>query len=658
MAEEINENVNELPTDEDSILTQVKEEIQKSRDYVQSRRQEFRIRHRLYNNQRKQRDKIGDTLIYNIINTQLAIYYTDKMTVGFLHRDMGDIQKAQNIENLAKFDYDEMDMEVLEYFVQWDRQFYGVGVRVLTEWNDKTNTPAPRHHDAMSWLPDPRGSVIAKNFRWSGFEVEYTRGEMTDENGFFNQDLLKERDGSRASQKQADRNAKAEAAGLNPPATLNIDAGNGEGEGSTDRDYDIFDMVDQFTSITGDDGITRKYLVSVSDDLSSLHRVEEITPVTPAEKEDISRVPFPFTLNYYSPKPGDPFGVSVPDLTEDKQRARSVFKNLRKKAEQAKLYPMYIYNRQKILNRRDLDFAFNKFIGVQGDVTDGVIAPINKAPEYQGEVVRSEEILEADAQKSTGTDNVVQGTEPRGDRPLGVEQMIQANASLKYILGSKFNGWGDKRFWRLWYRMYQDNFKTAGKKTIRIQSLFGSRIISLDPKDIRTIKDPNITIKSELELKQQRQIELTQWQTILPMIINDPTKPLASRRFAERRMARLQNVPQEEIAVIFPETPDETRAHMENELLSRNEQVPVDVNGEDHLSHMVIHGQSEFTDAQMAHMAKHRDAYIMSGQKDQIKAIEEARVVKGGASGANNPAAENAQAQATPTPAGVQNIAN
>jgi hypothetical protein len=654
----------DLPQDEADILMQVKSEITKSRDFMRSRRVILRIRHKLYNNQRKQRDKVGDTLIYNIINTQLAIYYTDEMTVGFHQRDMGDVQKAQNIENLARFDYDEMDMDVIDYFVQWDRQFYGVGIRVLTEWDKNTSTPQPRHHDAMSWLPDPAGSVIAKNFRWSGFEVEYTRDDISDENGFFNQEQLKVRDSARASEKQADRDAKNEAAGLDPPASLNVDAALDQGEGTggefAERGYDIFDMVDQFTQLKGDDGITRKYLVTVSDNLESLHRCEEIQPVTPAEKKDISRVPFPFSLNYYSPKPGDPLGVSVPDLCEDKQRARSVFMNLRKKAEQAKLYPMYIYNRQKILNRRDLDFAFNKFIGVAGDVGSNVIEPINKAHEHQSDILVAEQELEKQAQKATGTDNVSQGVQPDRQQTLGVEQMVQANASLKYILGAKFNAWGDKRFWRLWYRMYQQNFTKAGAKTIRIQSAFGNRLISLNPKDIQTIKDPDITVKSKLELQQQRQREFLQWQTIVPMIINDPTKPLASKRYAERRMARLQNVPQEEIAVIFPETPDEVRAHMENELLSRNEPVPVDVQNEDHLSHMVINSQADESDAKAAHMSKHREAYIMSGQKDQVKALEEQRMVRGGGgteAQAQNQVANQSSNQAAATPpSGVQAV--
>ena len=611
----------QLPADQDVILKQVKAEIEKSREFVKSKREEFRLRLPLYNNQRKQREKVGNTLMYNIITTQLAIYYVDELTVAFAGRDVADVEKAPNIENLAKFDFEEMEMDQINYFVQWDRLFYGVGIRAMTGWDEDTSTPVPQYHDALSWLPDPKGAVLAKSFRWQGFEVEYTRDEMSDERGFFNQDLLKDRDATRASEKQADREAKAEASNYDMPADLNTGQGN---------DNDVFDMVDLFTAIKCDDGKVRKFLVTVNDDVTVLHRCEEVQAITETEKKNPSKVEIPVALNYWSPQPGNPFGVNVGDLCEDKQRAMSVFQNLRKKAEQAKLYPMYLYNKQKILNRRELDFQFNRFIGVNGDVGDNVVAPMNKAADYAMDTINAEDRLEIQAQKSTGTNEIVQGQRPDTQAPLGVEQMIQANASLKFILGTRFNAWGDKRFWRLWYRLYQQNFTAGMKKMIRIQGAYGSHYLTIQVKDIKTIKNPDIIIKSKLELQQERQRELVQWQVTLPFIMNDPAAPAASKRYAQRKLARLQNVPPDEIAIIFPESPDETRAHMENELLSRNESVPIDVEQEDHLSHLIINSQADDTPERNAHLAKHRQAYRLSGQQAQNQALERDRLMGAG----------------------------
>jgi hypothetical protein len=50
-------------------------------------------------------------------------------------------------------------------------------------------------------------------------------------------------------------------------------------------------------------------------------------------------------------------GVSIPDLIEDKQRARAKMINLGLDSAIADLHPMYRYNKKKIRNKNDLNFA-------------------------------------------------------------------------------------------------------------------------------------------------------------------------------------------------------------------------------------------------------------------------------------------------------------
>ena len=125
---------------------------------------------------------------------------------------------------------------------------------------------------------------------------------------------------------------------------------------------------------------------------------------------------------------------------------------------------MYMYNRDKILNRRDLDFAFNKFIAVRGDVGQNTITPINKAPSRTSESLTNEAALDADIEIAAGAGKNQQGVMSEQSRTLGEQEMIQANANLRYALGSKINAWGERRFWRLWYRLYQQNLKNTDKK--------------------------------------------------------------------------------------------------------------------------------------------------------------------------------------------------
>ena len=149
------------------------------------------------------------------MTTMLAIYYSDEMQVSFQGREVGDTTQAANAEHIAKFDYDEMEMDIINYQTQWDRLFFGVGIRQISEWNEQTKTPIAKHLSALAWLPDPKGGMDAKNYRWHGFELEYTRDEMTEERGFFNLDLLPKKTANKeASELEQNRIAYQEAQGL------------------------------------------------------------------------------------------------------------------------------------------------------------------------------------------------------------------------------------------------------------------------------------------------------------------------------------------------------------------------------------------------------------------------------------------------------------
>jgi hypothetical protein len=634
-AENQAENLPEKTIDYNDALAQIQSEIKISRDFVKSKRLSFRSRLKLYNNQRKQTDKIGDTSIFNVMTTMLAVYYSDEMQVSFQGREVGDTTAASNIENTAKFDHDEMGMDIINYLTQWDRLFFGVGIRQCSEWDIKSKTPIAKSLSALSWLPDPRGGMDINHFRFVGFEVEYTRDEMKEEAGFFNLEYLPKNKSQRSSESDQSREALRLAQGLD----------NVEYQKLLNKDSDAFDMVDIFTTLTRTDGTRAKYLVTVDDEVKNIFRCEEIEPVTKKEKENPELVSFPITLNYYMPQREDPFGVSIPDLIEDKQRAKSIFKNLRIAAAKANLYPMYLYNRDKILNRRDLDFAFNKFIAVRGDVNEGVVQPLNKNNLNLADSLNTEQGLDADIEVASGSSRNAQGVLSEQQRTLGEVESVQANANLRYLLGSKINAWGEKRFWRLWYRLYQQNLLSAETKVIRIQSAIGSQFSTITRKAFITKQDPDIYIGSKLEVEQKRNMDRIAFAAIAPLLMQDPSLPASSRNFTKRHLLKLHGIASEQISIMVPDTIDEMKAKMENELLSRNNNEPeIDIK-EDHLSHIVIHSQAEKTDASMAHIQAHKVAYFESGMYEMDKQIQNQALMSGGQAG-NMAANQNANLNA------------
>lgn len=616
---QIEYDADNLPKPEAEILAQIQDEITQSRNYVSGKRETFRERLKLYNNQRKQRDKIGDTTMYNIINTMLAVSYTDEQTVTFSGREIGDLAKARLLDYAAKFDHEEMGLDMLNYLIQWDRFFFGVGIRTMDGWDKKRKVPVIQTKDPLCWLPDPAGHTVMKYFRWMGFEDEYTRSDLTEEAGFFDVEKLSGKTLGTPVENALTRTAHREAQGMSEP----------EPQNTLTKEQETIYLINHMTQIKCEDDVIRKFLITVADDLKSIHRFEWLKPVTKAEKEDNSLVPFAVALNYYSPSRYDAFGVNIGDLTEDKQRAKSVLKNLRIAARKAKLYPMYLYNRDKILNRRDLDFAFNKFIAIRGQVDDGVVQPLNKDPQGGSEAINDEDTLDRDVQMATGADQITQGVTSANARTLGEVQQTQANANLRFMLGARINAWGEKRFWKLWYRAYLQNFAAAETKHIRIRSSFGLHFSNISRKDFITSEDPDIQIMSKLEAEQKRMNERVSFQAVYPLISQDPSKPVASKRFAERYMLRLNDMPEDYIAIVSPDSPDEIRAKMENELLTRNQIADAKLE-EDHLSHLVIHSQADETDAKANHIQKHWALYYESGQAEAQKALVDAASMGGG----------------------------
>jgi hypothetical protein len=615
------------------ILAQVSQEVKISTDFVSSRRQQFRDRLALYNNQRKQKDKIGILTLYTTINTLLAVSYTDEMTVEFTARKFANSQFAQNANSVAEFDHEEMNLAEVNYYTQWDKYFYGVGLRDISTFNTTTNTPIVKTLSPLCWLPDPAtGSNFKQGYtgRFYGFEVERSKEEMEEENGFFNVESISISKPN--SEQQATKSAEQEAHGVNP-----------SDDGSL-KNNTIY-QIDWFTHLKNENGGVSKYLLTVSADCKELFRIEKIEPVTLEEKKDESLVPWPLVVNYYSPQRNNPFGVSVGDLVEDKQRAKSVLANLRIGKEKAALYPMYLYNTRAIRNRRDLDFGFNKAIGAnlkENERLSDVLMPIAKDGNTNSTFAQ-EQSLDAENNLATGADSMRAGVMSSQSNTATEVQQVTMNAQTRFLLGYRINIWGEKHFWRLWYRLYRQFFSQTQEKIVRLQNGFGIRYTKITRKDFITVEDPDISIISKTELRSRKDKERMAFSQIVPLLLQDPKKPDASKNYAMRYLLKLNDLANEVIEILVPDSPGEQRAKIENELLSRNISAELMLD-DDHLSHMIIHSAAEDSEAKFAHIEAHRQAYILSGQQE--KAAQMAMQAMAGSQNQGNMAINSIQNQA------------
>ena len=246
---------------EQKMLTQIKSEVTLAQTYVIPKRVQFRDRIRLYQNQKKQRDKIGDVTSYNIINTLLAVFYMDKVDVQFDGRKVGDEPKADNLRNLAKFYYTEMELEQKDYQVQWDRFFYGVGIRSMATWDSRRLIPEVKTLNPLNWLPDPYSGVNVESFSFMGVENQYNRMDMIEDKGFFNLNYLDVNINSQSQEAALSRTNQAETSGYAPVPAQSTARVSGQ----------KYDLIDQFTRF---DGVP--YLVTGDAQMTHIYRCVEI----------------------------------------------------------------------------------------------------------------------------------------------------------------------------------------------------------------------------------------------------------------------------------------------------------------------------------------------------------------------------------------------
>src|SRR3990167_9731370 len=105
---------------------------------MQGKRESWFKRLKLYNNQFRDDNKVGDPLLFSVFQVVLAALYDDKLGVQFQGREEGDDDRAFNLTALSEYDYDLMEKDELDYNWDWDAAFFGRGLVMLNDF-DRTD---------------------------------------------------------------------------------------------------------------------------------------------------------------------------------------------------------------------------------------------------------------------------------------------------------------------------------------------------------------------------------------------------------------------------------------------------------------------------------------------------------------------------------------
>jgi len=584
----------------EDLIKQVDREYQMAYDHMKPKWDKWEVRLSLYNNQRRNEEAVGDPLIFTIHQSVLASLYVDQLSSEFSAREPGDEDTAANLNPLAEFDYDEMDKDIIDYSWDWDASFFGVGYCLLMEFSREFNTPLPQIIDPMVAMPDPFAKSIQgigkRNMgaaQFFGWEDSATIRQLRDTGVYFNLTGLKADVSSESNRSPFDRNheARNEAHGM---GSVQNKSYNLLGDNRRHR------VLNWFTWYRG-----RLCFVTLAEDRSKVIRFEQL-PKSVKNIPIIERTLFPLSHELH--------GVSIPDLTEDKQRARATLQNLVLKSAKLSVLPRYLYNSNKIKNKRDLDSEFNKHVAIDGS-PDGTIVPVQNAV-IGREVSYIMEILDTAAQRATATPGAKQGIQTGGGTgTLGELQMINSGSDTRYSLGARIFGWSERRFWQQWYQLYKEYFSDAvDEKIIRINGAAGYTFRTLTRDQVVANVDPDIKVSSKVVADAERQQELMTFRAFVADIMRDPN---ANLRFALKELGRLSAIRRDRVDMLLPQTASEMQAEDENSRLSKGEKVKV-LSTDDDMVHIIMHEKAAETPAKKAHINAHKRALLLKRAKPEM----------------------------------------
>lgn len=576
------------------LQTQMESEYQYGYAFIKPKWDEWAVRLKLYNNQKRDKEAIGDPLLFTIFQTVFAALYDDRLSTAFEAREMGDEEIAESLDSLADFDYDEMEKDVIDYEWDWDTAFFGRGMLAMMDFDRTDKVPVPEIWDPMTVIRDPKAKSIngttrrrkgAAKFLYR--EVRMTKAEMRDAGVYFNLKHLKSDTNEIKSLLDRNQELRSEAQGLQPTSFMD----SLEGENKT------YHLIEGFTIYKG-----KRVFVTFGNARGLLVRYQVLDDMyIPV----IDRSLFPVAHDWD--------GVSIPDLVEDKQRARSSLQNMGLKSIKAGLNPMYLYNSNKITSRSDLDFAFNKFIPINGDPS-GAAIPLQK-DQIKSEVSWILETLDGAAQRATATPDMQQGAVGDEKRTLGELQLVNSKVGARFSLAARIFGWSEKRFWIQWYRLYKKHF-VAGidEKIIRINGAMGTKWRPLTRDNIIANTDPDVKIESRVVADAKRAEKFQMVRGWLASIASDPNTNL---RAGFKQMGRLSGLKKDEIDQIYPPTMDEMIAEEENIALNADRLVQVRPD-DDHRIHMEVHNRATDTPAKYAHIRAHMKALMLQRANPEL----------------------------------------
>lgn len=566
---------------------------------VENIRNEFIKEDKIFHDQRKDKDVVGDFSFFVVHSAYMARTYVDKVSAKF--SPVGEIQAVDVVDNMNlvyEQDMDEDHYGKLRYKKNYDKFKYGVGVIACIGWDWVKKQNIWQTLDPRYIVVDPNGDYIEDEYSFIGYETFINEDQFEDDWDnveelvtWVSEEIKKQRDAAKAN------------------ADINLNE-------STDQG--IYQIYYELAYEPDEKWVVRPCWSIWGNERRVLLKKWFPNPVFDWEKKNLSDMKLSDIVicDRWRPMKDSFFGHRLATFAAKIQVQKAKYSTLRYEKWRAELYPMYLVNSRLIKNKEDLEFGFNKMVMINAleweDISNAMKPLVKDFRADNSYLVERD--LDQQLTRVTGGLNgdLIQGNETERRETLGTNKLIQGNTDINLQHTTVIESWFEKKLALAWLRWYLQNFASWDQKLVEFNSALWVKFARLSKDQFLKIVDIHVTVTSAAQLEKENNEKRVALSNALNLFAS-LSLPEWVKRFLAREVGRASGVHDDILDATL--MPQEIRAIQENQIMTSGIRVGID-RSDEHLTHLIIHRMAWVDTLEMAnHIQAHLQAYIATWGK-------------------------------------------
>ena len=494
--------------------------------------------------------KMTYDLLFQMKKTFVAMFKNEWISPVYTESDFNDRDVAQKLNKIVDFDQKVMRKHIKDKEMLYDVFDYGVWIRIPLWWNRSKQVVDFINIDPLCWYPDTNGNVMDNNFDFHLMSRSTSIGELKSKESvvwwYFDLDEV-----------QAWQTLSEQRSNLRKKQQRLIT--------QMDSYNDPVYVLNCFVCING-----RKYFCTLANAHSKIIKREEIKPLTPLEKKYPDTIPFPVAISNSFPLIEDPWGISYRELMYPTQITMTKLINAMQIKEMREAgFDNYFVDVRAINNINDLlDRAesWPKFIPVdsmQGQITQPV-QELNNTNQSQ----QFFQYIQKLAEDTTWLTGIVRWLSPDTNTLWDTELQLQRSNVVFDVDADNLMIW-EQMFWEVIYMRYmrkhvRDNW---WKKVTQLLD-DDWELLKITEQDFISGLNPTVEVFSSKKRREDNMRKLSNMQSILPIVLQDPNVSPISAKMFKREMYRKMWFDDAFIESIEPMDSSERHSLMMKEMIS------------------------------------------------------------------------------------------